>query len=228
LLTDASGFPLAVEAFEGNKAETATMLPVINAFKAAHQLCDVTVVADAGMISEANQVALQAAGLSFILGARIPFLPDVVREWRDEHPDEAVPDQLVLTQPWPASSSEKTRGIPDRVVHYQYRHDRARRTLRGIDEQVARPSVPSTCSGETESVHQADWGNQEREPRVEVKSRPLAGWRDTPPIWSASPPTSSSVRITSCGVSRRPSGCPNTTCKPDRSTIASGTPSRRI
>ena len=48
LLTDATGFPLAVEAFEGNKAETATMLPVINAFKAAHNLTDVTVVADAG------------------------------------------------------------------------------------------------------------------------------------------------------------------------------------
>ena len=29
LLTDACGAPLAVEAFEGNKAETATMLPVI-------------------------------------------------------------------------------------------------------------------------------------------------------------------------------------------------------
>ena len=38
LLTDAAGFPLTVQAFEGNKAETATMLPVINAFKAAHQL----------------------------------------------------------------------------------------------------------------------------------------------------------------------------------------------
>src|SRR6476469_7618419 len=49
LLTDAAGFPLTVEAFEGNKAETATMLPVINACKAAHQLSDVTVVADAGM-----------------------------------------------------------------------------------------------------------------------------------------------------------------------------------
>ena len=49
---------------------------MINAFKAAHRLTDVTVVADAGMISEANQTALQAAGLSFILGARIPFLPD--------------------------------------------------------------------------------------------------------------------------------------------------------
>jgi transposase len=68
LLTDAAGFPLAVEAFEGKKAETATMLPVINAFKTAHQLTDVTVVADAGMISEANQTALSAAGLSFVLG----------------------------------------------------------------------------------------------------------------------------------------------------------------
>lgn len=37
-----------VEAFEGNKAETASMLPVITAFKKAHQLADVTVVADAG------------------------------------------------------------------------------------------------------------------------------------------------------------------------------------
>ena len=145
LLTDAAGFPLTVEAFEGNKAETATMLPVINAFKAAHQLTDVTVVADAGMISEANQVALQAAGLSFILGTRIPHLPDVVREWRDKHPDEAIPDGLVLTQPWPATSSEKARGIPDRVIYYQFRHDRARRTLRGIDEQVRQGrDVPST------------------------------------------------------------------------------------
>lgn len=30
LLTDVTGFPLTVAAFEGNKAETATMLPVIN------------------------------------------------------------------------------------------------------------------------------------------------------------------------------------------------------
>jgi hypothetical protein len=89
-------------------------------------------------ISEANQVALQAAGLSYILGTRIPFLPDVVREWRHKQPDEAVPDQLVLAQPWPATSSEKARGIPDRVVYYQFRHDRVRRTLRGIDEQVAK------------------------------------------------------------------------------------------
>ena len=98
-------------AFEGNRAETATMLPVINAFKTAHQLTDVTVIADAGMISEANQTALQAAGLSFILGAKIPYLPDVVREWRDKHPGQEIPDGLVLTQPWPATSSEQASRI---------------------------------------------------------------------------------------------------------------------
>jgi Transposase DDE domain len=179
LLTDASGFPLTVEAFEGNKAETATMLPVINAFKAAHDLTDVTVVADAGMISEANQVALQAAGLSFILGARIPYLPDVVREWRGKHPDEAIPEGLVLTQPWPATSSEKARGIRDRLIYYQFRHDRARRTLRGIDEQVAKAQravdghAPVKrnryiqLSGATKSVNRA----------LEAKTRALAGWK---------------------------------------------------
>jgi hypothetical protein len=138
LLTDATGFPLTVAAFEGNKAETATMLPVINAFKTAHRQTEVTVVADAGMISTANQIAMQAAGLSFILGTKIPYVPDVVREWRDRHLDEAVPDGLALAQPWLATSSEKARGIPDRVMYYQYRHDRARRTLRRIDEQVAK------------------------------------------------------------------------------------------
>ena len=72
LLTGQAGFPLMVQAFEGNKAETKTMLPVITAFMAAHQLTDVTVVADAGMISEASQRAIEDAGLSFILGTKIP------------------------------------------------------------------------------------------------------------------------------------------------------------
>ena len=51
------------------------MLPVIEKFMAAHKLPDVTVIADAGMISEANQKAIEAAGPSFILGMRIPDVP---------------------------------------------------------------------------------------------------------------------------------------------------------
>jgi len=135
LLTDASGFPLMVQALQGNRAETTTMLPTITAFMAAHRLADVTVVADAGMISAANKRAIEAAGLSFILGAPIPELPYVVTQWRREHPGEHMPDGLVLTQPWPAGPTDHRR---DQVIYYQYKADRARRTLRGIDEQIAK------------------------------------------------------------------------------------------
>jgi hypothetical protein len=179
LLTDATGFPLNVAAFEGNKAETATMLPVINDFKTAHRLTEVTVVADAGMISEANQVALAAAGLSFILGARLPHLPDVAREWRDTHSDHAIPDGLVLSQPWPATASEKARGIPDRVIHYQYRHDRARKTLRGIDEQVAKAqrAVDGHAPVKRNRYIQLTAATKSVNRALETKTRALAGWK---------------------------------------------------
>jgi transposase len=75
LLTGQDGFPLMVSAFEGNRAEAKTMLPVIENFMAAYHRPDVTVVADAGMISEANQKAIEAAGLSFILGMKTPASP---------------------------------------------------------------------------------------------------------------------------------------------------------
>ena len=105
LLTE-PGFPLMVEAFEGNRAETTTMLPTITAFMAAHQLADVTIVADAGMISDANKRAIEAAGLSFILGAKTPDIPYVITQWRRGHPDQPPPDGLILTQPWPAGPTD--------------------------------------------------------------------------------------------------------------------------
>jgi hypothetical protein len=174
LLTDQSGFPLMVSAFEGNKAETKTMLPVIQAFMAAHQLPDVTVVADAGMVSEANQKQIEAAGLSFILGKRIPDVPYVVAQWHRDHPGENIPDGHVFTQPWPAGPNG---GHRDQVIYYQYRHDRARRTLRGIDDQVAKAEkavagqVPIKrnrfiqLSGDTHTVNR----------ELEAKARVLAG-----------------------------------------------------
>jgi hypothetical protein len=89
--------PLIVGAFEGNKAETKTMLPVIEKFMAVHHLPDVTVVADAGMISEANQKAIEAAGLSFILDMKVPDVPYLADKWRREHPGEEIADGYVFT-----------------------------------------------------------------------------------------------------------------------------------
>lgn len=143
LLTDATGFPLMVTAFEGNRGETTTMLPVLRSFMAAHGLADVTVVADAGMVSAGNQEAIEDAGLSFILGAKIPHVPYLVAQWRREHPGEDIPDGHVFIQPWPATDRQKTAGRRDKTIFYVYRADRARRTLRGIDEQVARPKPRS-------------------------------------------------------------------------------------
>jgi len=45
------------------------------------------------MISGANQQAIEAAGLPFILGMRIPRIPHVVAHWRREHPGEEIPRQ---------------------------------------------------------------------------------------------------------------------------------------
>lgn len=190
LLTDPAGFPLLVNAFEGNTAETKTMLPVIEAFLAAHQVREVTIVADAGMISDANRKAIEDAGLSFILGMKIPKVPYVVDQWRQDHVDkdtgevQDIPDGHIFTQPWPAGPTDKRR---DQMIYYQYSADRARRTLRGIDQQVAKAeravageiSVKRNrfvkLSGGTKSVNQA----------LATTTRALAGlkgyWTDLDP-----------------------------------------------
>jgi transposase len=45
LLVDPSGFPLEVSCFEGNTAETTTLLPVLRGFAQRHQVSDMVVVA---------------------------------------------------------------------------------------------------------------------------------------------------------------------------------------
>jgi hypothetical protein len=174
LLTGQDGFPLMVSAFEGNRAETKTMLPVIEAFMAAHQLPDVTIVADAGMISEANQKAIEAAGLSFILGMKIPDVPYVVAQWRREHPGEDIPDGHVFTQPWPAGPREDRR---DQVIYYSYKADRARRTLHGIDEQVAKAAkaVAGLAPVKRNRFITLDGASKSVNRELEAKARNLAG-----------------------------------------------------
>lgn len=174
LLTDASGFPLMVHAFEGNKAETTTMVPTLQAFMAAHGLGDVTIVADAGMISQANMRAIEAQGLTFILGMKVPDVPYVVKQWRQDHPDQEVADRHIFTQPWPAGPSDQRR---DQVHYYQYSADRARRTLKGIDEQVRKAEQAAAgktavkrnrfvkLTGAAKSVNRS----------LETKARALAG-----------------------------------------------------
>jgi len=75
LLVDKHGFPLEIHCFEGNKAETTTLIPVLDSFKARHQVEDMLVVADAGMLNWGNLKALEDAGYQYIVGSKASKAP---------------------------------------------------------------------------------------------------------------------------------------------------------
>nr|WP_217496650.1 IS1634 family transposase [Acidipropionibacterium acidipropionici] len=70
LLVDRNGFPLEIGCYEGSKAETKTIIPVVKAFQERHSVTDIVVAADAGMLSAKNLKDLDDAGLRFIVGSR--------------------------------------------------------------------------------------------------------------------------------------------------------------
>ena len=63
LLVGRNGFPLEVQSFEGNRAEVKTIIEVLSAFKKRHGLDEITVTADAAMLSSKNVQALSGYGL---------------------------------------------------------------------------------------------------------------------------------------------------------------------
>lgn len=71
LLVSRNGYPLAYDIFEGNQFEGHTMLPVVDAFKEKYNLDQLVIIADSGLLTNANIEELQRGGYEFILGARI-------------------------------------------------------------------------------------------------------------------------------------------------------------
>ena len=97
LLVDASGFPLEIACYEGNKAETATIIPVLTDFQARNQVADMVVVADAGMLSGENLQAIADADLRFIVGSRMTKAPyDLATHFR-WHGDSFTDGQIIDT-----------------------------------------------------------------------------------------------------------------------------------
>ncbi len=124
LLVDRNGFPLGLHSFEGNKAETKTILPVIKAFQTQHGLRKVTVVADAAMLSATNLAALTEAGYTYIVGSRLNKVPYDIAEYQKTG---EMSDQQIVVSPQAGY----------RVI-YQYRAKRAALDLRNIEKQVAK------------------------------------------------------------------------------------------
>ncbi|WGD36674.1 IS1634 family transposase [Lysinibacter sp. HNR] len=131
LLVDEHGFPLQLHSFEGNTAETLTLVPVLDRFRAQHPEVTVSVVCDAGMLSAANLLALETAGYSFIVGSRIAKTPPEVTEYQHDG-SELCDGQVFECRQW-FGQGERRR---ERRVVYQYREKRARLDLRNIEKQL--------------------------------------------------------------------------------------------
>lgn len=122
MLVTAGGFPLEVHEFTGNTAETLTLLPVLRTFQDRHQVDDVVVVADAGMLSASNLNALEDAGFSFIVGSRISKAPYDLADHFDKHggvlhDGETMESKRVMG----TGANARERRV---VYHYSYKRDR--------------------------------------------------------------------------------------------------------
>lgn len=112
LLVDRGGFPLEVGCWQGNKAETATIIPIVRQFQERHGLADMVVVADAGMLSTSNLTALDQAGLRFIVGSRAVKAPGDLASHFRWHGD-AFSDGQVIDTITPKKATAAARGEND-------------------------------------------------------------------------------------------------------------------
>ena len=112
LLVDRRGFSLRIGCWEGNKAETTTIIPVVEAFQAAHGIEELVIVADAGMLSAANLTALDEARLRFIVGARQVRAPGDLEAHFRWAVDAFTDGQLIDTiTPRRGSRSERDKSL---------------------------------------------------------------------------------------------------------------------
>jgi hypothetical protein len=140
LLTDAGGFPLAVHLFEGNKAETKTWIPVLTGFAQQHPgAADVVVVADAGMLSAANLLALEQAGFRFIVGSKISKAPYDLTAHVERHGNAFDDGQTIETTRTMGAGRDAR---PRRVV-YQWRFARYRHDNQAINAMIDRAEAVS-------------------------------------------------------------------------------------
>jgi hypothetical protein len=130
LLVDKKGFPLSINSFEGNKAETKTIIPVLKKFKEENNIKEITIVADAGMLSANNLEILEEEGYKFIVGSRISKVPYEIEEYRRKEEEELRDNQIF------ESLQRMNKNSKERRVVYQYRQKRAEKDLRTINEQI--------------------------------------------------------------------------------------------
>jgi hypothetical protein len=134
LLVDPTGFPLEVHLFEGNTAETTTILPVLTKFQERHGVTGMVVVADAGMLSANNLNEIEDAGFSFIVGSRITKAPYDLADHFTRHGDYFTDGQILESTRAMGTGKKKRQ----RRVVYQWSFKRSKRDNKTINAQIAK------------------------------------------------------------------------------------------
>lgn len=152
LLVARDGFPLEIRSFEGNRAEVKTIMEVLLDFRERHDLGEITVTADAAMLSSGNINALEEMGYHYIIGSRISKTPFEIAEYTAS-PGAELKDGQVFESTISINTNKKTKRARRRVI-YQYREKRAQLDLRNIERTLAKaesmvdgkPSSSATAS----------------------------------------------------------------------------------
>lgn len=80
LASNADGLPLGYELFSGNTAEVKTLLAALENWKRYLPVKEVCFIADRAMFSKANLAALEEAGCTYIIAAKLRTLPQSHKE----------------------------------------------------------------------------------------------------------------------------------------------------
>jgi hypothetical protein len=134
LLVDRNGFPLEVQSFEGNKAEVKTIIPVLQGFKDRHGMKNITVTADAAMLSSGNIEELERLGYHYIIASRLAKTPYEIEEYMADEGAELEDGQVFESSMTVTVGGKRTK----RRVVYQYRAKRAALDLSNIEKTVAK------------------------------------------------------------------------------------------
>lgn len=127
LLVDQKGFPLSLQMFSGNTAETKTIVPVLESFRKEYKVSEITIVADAAMLNQGNLKNITDNGFNYIIGSRQHKMPFAIEEYLKMH---KMPVDLAIAESVIVKDGHEQRAI------YQYSAKRARLDLNNIEKQV--------------------------------------------------------------------------------------------
>lgn len=132
LLVGLGGYAIGYDIFQGDTYEGHTLIPFLEKITLRFELGKPVVVADAGLLSNDNLKALQAAGYQYILGARIKNETEQIK-------------QRILQQAWQEGKVIRLSRKDDTKLIVAYSQKRARkdehnrqRGLNRLEKQIRR------------------------------------------------------------------------------------------